>query len=133
MTKLQRAATANQLIKTIAGCGRNFFSYPKQHGISRFEVDPRGRVWFVDGYTGRCIYLHYTYWGRGFSEGGTLRHLINALKRYITLGGPIPASNLGPWAQCICDGDLWGYGADMQQVRDSAVGLGIIIIKEKSE
>lgn len=126
MFKTQRAARANALIKAISGCGRKFFAYPDHHGVSRFEVDGRGRIWFVDGYTGRRIYLHYKYWQRGFSEGGTLRALICALREFIATGEPIPSSHLGPWPQYICDGDLWGYGDNMQIVRACAAELNII-------
>ena len=120
----ERAGKVNKLLEVIASCGRRFFAYPQRYGVSRFEVDRRGRIWFIDGYTGRRIYLHYRNWGRGFSEGGTLRDLVNSLKRYIATGEPAKAS-FGPWPQWLSDGDPWGYGEDMQQVRECAAGLGI--------
>ncbi len=123
--KQKRADKANELIKVIGSCGRKFFSYPNKHGFGRFEIDGRGRIWFVDGYTGKRIYLHYRYWKRGFSEGGTLQALVNCLKRYIATGEPVFTSHFGPWTKWLSDGDPWGYGEDMQQVRDCAVNLGI--------
>ena len=45
----------------------------------------------------------------------------------------MPASYLGPWPQWMCEGDLWGYGDDMQTVRAKALELGIIINQETTE
>lgn len=53
-----------------------------------------------------------------------MRALIEQLRNYIQTGNPQKLS-LGPWPKWICDGDLWGYGEDMQQVRDAATRLGI--------
>ena len=122
-----RANRANELIETIADRGREFFSHPDRHGVSRFEVATNSRIWFVDGYTGKRIYLHYKYWGREFSEGGTLRDLVNALKIYIVTGATIPAGHFGPWPHWILDSDLWGYGLDnMETIRAKAAELGIV-------
>lgn len=33
---------------------------------------------------------------------------------------------LGPWHEWGCDGDLWGYGEDMQLVRDVAIALNLL-------
>lgn len=125
LTKTQRAQRANDLLETIASCGRKFFAYPDQHGISRFEVDAHNRIWFIDGYTGMRLYLH-KFWGRDFSEGGALRGIINLLKRFITNGEHMPSSHFGPWPKWLCNGDVWGYGSDMQIIRDKARELGII-------
>ena len=72
--KQLRAVTANQMLEAIAGCGRRFFS--DSGNTSRFEVDERGRIWFIDCYKGRRIYTHYAGRWRGFSQGGTLRALV---------------------------------------------------------
>lgn len=123
--KQDRANRANELLLRIGSVGRNFFSYPQHYGVGKFIVDYRGRIWFFDGYTGKQIYLHYKYWGRGFSEGGTLRYLINDLMIYIRDGTRLPSSHLGPWPDWICGGDLWGYGDDMASVRERAKYLKI--------
>jgi hypothetical protein len=124
--KRKRAEKANRLIELIGSCGHKFFNYPDKYGNGRFEVDVRGRIWFIDGYTGTHIYLHYRYWNRGFSEGGTLRALVDSLKRYISTGEPVLPSHFGPWPKWISHGDLWGYGEDMRKVRECAVSLSII-------
>lgn len=129
--KRDRAANANEVIAAVAMYGHQFFNHPKRYGTSYIRVDDRGRVWFVDGWTGKSVYLHYAYWQRGFSEGGTLRQLIIALKDYITTGEPISRSRLGPWPDWYCDGDPWGYGDDMQLVRDCAVAVGVLIVQRQ--
>lgn len=122
--KQKRLHNANELIKTIATCGRKFFCHSGR--VSRFETDGRGRIWFVDSYDEARIYTHYTQgrW-RGFSEGGTLRALVIALRDFISTGKQLGFA-FGPWPDWYCDGDLWGYGDDMQTVRNTAGELGII-------
>lgn len=123
MTKSERAEIANQLVSAISACGRRFFAHDDR--TARFEVDPRGRVWFIDAYSQRRIYTHYRYEWRGFTNGGTLRELIERLRDYIRTGER-QRLNLGPWPQCYCDGDLWGYGDDMHTVRSAAARLGLV-------
>lgn len=43
-----RAEHANDLIKTIASHGRKFFLHANSGRLAKFEVDNRGRVWFID-------------------------------------------------------------------------------------
>lgn len=117
----ERANKANQFIQVIASCGRRFFGYEV---TSHFQVDDRGRIWFWDGGSGRKIYTHYRWQWKGFSEGGTLETLIRNLKVYIHRG-TLPKLNLGPWPDWICDGDLWGYGEDMEKVREAAKALEV--------
>jgi hypothetical protein len=125
----ERAEKANELIKAIASCGRKVFLHNRagDEVLSRFEIDPLDRIWFRDGWTGRAIFMHqpgYAKW-RGFTEGGTMRFLIQDLRRFIQFGTLVHASHFGPWPQYICGGDLWGYGEDMAKVREAAKSLGI--------
>lgn len=124
MTKEERLAKANQMIRAIASCGRKFFAY--QDRVSRFDVDGRGRVWFIDKYTQKRIYTHYAGQWRGFSDGGTLHGVAVALREFIIHGKQLRPTTFGPWPEWICGGDLWGYGEDMQSVRDAAKDLGIV-------
>lgn len=121
--KQSRMEDVNKLLVSIATCGRQFFYH--KGNISQFELDSRGRVWFVDGYSCKKIYTHYTRgaW-HGFSEGGTLRGLIIALRDYIKNGKTIGYA-LGPFPVWYSQGDPWGYGADMQTVKQCAERLGI--------
>lgn len=125
--KQLRADTANKLIEVIANCGRRFFRH--EDVIAGFAVDHRSRIWFTDAYSKRRIYTAYRYEWRGFTNGGTMRTLIEQLRDYIRTG-ELQRLGLGPWPQWYCDGDLWGYGEAMQQVRDAAKALGLIVEKQ---
>lgn len=123
-TKQERAAQASRFLKAIAGCGRKFFAHNGR--VSRFEVDGRGHVWFIDAYRPARIYTQckWSKW-RGFSEGGTLRALVLKLCDYIRTGEAQPLG-LGPWPDWICSGDLWGYGEAMADVRAAAMAHGLM-------
>lgn len=124
--KQERAEQVNQVIRTIADCGRRFFYTKSKDNYAYMEVDHRGRIWFVDDYNQKRIYTHYSgrwYW---FSHGGTLQQLIKSFRDYIGKGEQLHPNTFGPWPEWVCEGDLWGYGADMQQVRDKAQSLGLI-------
>jgi len=122
-TKQERADKVNELIKVIGDCGRHFFKY--QDRYAKAEIDHRGRVWWIDDYTQKRIYTHYPYRWRGFSHGGTLQDLVKRFRDYITKGEAVPSSRLGPWPDHYCNGDLWGYGGDMERVREAANSLGL--------
>lgn len=125
-----RILKVNQFIEVIASTGRKFFR--EGDDVSYFGMDDRSRLWFIDKYPemkGRArVFLHnpqsaYDH----ITEGGTLKHLvIKLLKPFILKGETIPAGNFGPWVQDYCQGDLWGYGESMQEVREAALILGII-------
>lgn len=119
----QRLNAANELIRTIASCGRHFFEH--QGDVAYLELDPRGRVWLHDEYTKKRIYTHYAGYWRGLTHGGIMRDLIVYLRDYITTGRRPPELLFGPWPDWLCRGDLWGYGEDIQFVRDKALELGI--------
>jgi len=124
--KAERTRKANDLILTIANYGRKFFQHNGR--ISRFELDARGRIWFIDAYRESRIYTHYAHghW-RGFSEGGTLRDLVIALRKYIASGTQLNPSYLGPYPEWYSSGDPWGYGEDMLKISQAAVDLQIVL------
>lgn len=129
VAKQARCEHANELIKIIAKHGRRFF-YDKEHDrVAHFEVDDRGRVWFVDDYTNERIYTHGTgfmnRWA-GFTHGGTLRDLVEKIRDYITDEKTVDRHWLGP-SYAFSDGDVWGYGAEaVAAVRAEAIVLPII-------
>lgn len=125
MNKEERLKAVNEMLEVIASCGRKFFADKGQ--TSRMEVDTRGRVWFVDSYSGKRIYTHcpFSKW-RGFTNGGTLKSLICHFRDFIVKSKPVPLGCFGPWPEWYCDGDLWGYGDDMEGVRKAAIWLGIV-------
>jgi len=106
-TKQERLDIANQILVHISQYGRQFFLHEGR--VTHFDLDHRGRLWLVDGYTQKRIYLAYKYWKHGFSEGGTLRSLIVNLSEFIRWAEPI-RNHFGPFPKYLCDGDLWGYG-----------------------
>lgn len=124
--RYRRAEKVNELIRTIATCGRRFLSYCDN--IGRMSVDEIGRIWYRDAYTKKQIYMHVQYLGsnRDFTEGGTMWDLLKAFKGYIMNEEKLPPKAFGPWPDFICRGDPWGYGEDMQKIRDKAAELGLI-------
>jgi hypothetical protein len=125
--KAQRATKINELIRCIGGCGRQFFFSKENNRFAVIEVDPRGRVWWIDDGSGRRIYTHYRGDWRGFSHGGTLQALVIAFREYICTGEPINPGYFGPWPDWVCGSDLWGYGVDIQVVREKAKALSVIV------
>ncbi|BCD83634.1 hypothetical protein PSm6_00410 [Pseudomonas solani] len=127
--KQQRAEQVNQVIRIIADHGRRFFFSASHQRYASMEVDERGRVWFVDDYSGKRIYTHRTPWGgrwRGFTHGGTLRGLVEEFREYIRTGKQLHPGYLGPERERITDGNIWGYPLeDMQQVRTLAGALPV--------
>lgn len=120
-----RVATANALIRTIAGCGRCFFAHEGR--IGRIEIDGRGRLWFLDAYAGRRVYTAYRGRWRHFTNGGTLRRVVECLCEFIKTGERLPVGIFGPWPEWVCGGDMWGYGAEnMAAIRSAATELGVL-------
>jgi hypothetical protein len=117
--KQQRLLIANGLLEIIGQHGRRFFYH--KGIISRLESDQRGRIYFIDSYTNKKVYLHTGSRWRGFTGGGTLRSLIEYLRDFIRTGKTLPKYCLGPWPDYLCDGDLWGYGEDMDKIRNYAI------------
>jgi hypothetical protein len=130
VTRRQRTDIANKAVEIIASHGRKFFSLEaegrtvERNRISRFELSDNGRLWFVDKYSQKPIYVAYRrgHW-RGFSEGGTLRSLVCSLADWINGKTEFPLDRLGPWPDWLCGGDLWGYGSEMQIVREKVKAL----------
>ena len=110
--KVGRLDEANELIRHISRHGRRFFYSRQFDRVARFEMGLDGKVWFRDEYTDKRVYLAYKGRWRGFTNGGTLRRLVEDLYRYIRTGQQAPRVHLGPWASWVCDGDLWGYGRE---------------------
>lgn len=123
MSELERLNKANEFIKIIASCGRQFFHH--DGFISSFELSNTRRVFFIDYYTKERIYTHRRYcrW-RGFTSGGTLKGLVECLRDYIKKGEPL---RLAYFSDVWSNGQHhpWGYGDDLKIVHDAAQQLGI--------
>ena len=122
MNKEDRLEIANKFLKIISDHGRRFFFNKKDGFIANFKMKNH-RIYFVDDYTKKEIYLHYRFWGKGFSHGGTLKELVKALKEFIMGRQELPLNHLGPWRESMCGGDLWGYKDSMEAVRQECKKL----------
>lgn len=126
--KMMRLQHANQLIRIISKHGRRFFYNASADRVASLEIDPRGRIWFVDDYTGSRVYTYRVAgrsrdW-RGFSHGGTLRSLVEELCSYVRCGELLSRYRIA--TPCGQDGavDVWGYGrAAASSVREEAFSL----------
>jgi hypothetical protein len=125
--KQQRAEHVNQVIQIIANHGRRFFYSQAVNRYASMEVDARGKVWFIDDYSGKRIFTHETVWGgrwRGFTHGGTLKDMVKAFRDYICTGEPLHPGYLGP--ERFNDSNIWGYDeAGMKAVRKQAGSLPV--------
>ena len=131
MSEQERLSAANEFIKAIASCGRNFLSENSDSRnkvespfISFMEVDKNGKVWFTDRYTKKRIYTHYKYDWKNFSEGGTLRNIIECLREFIKRGRTMRKEYFQPHMGSGFE-NPWGYGEDILIVKEAAVRLGI--------
>ena len=111
-----RQRRCNRLLEAIADHGRQFFRHKEK--VAKLEIDGRYRIWYRNEYTGKRVYTHRPWLGRGFHHGGTLNALVRSMRDYIITGEDRVAGFLGPWPDHVCGGDLWGYGDDMQTIRD---------------
>lgn len=124
-TKQERVDVCNAAIRAIASHGRRFFSQDSSRfermenpRISRFELDARGRIWFIDKFTQARIFVARKYWDRGFSDGGTLHGIVCCLRDYIQ-----DEKNTVPF-DVICIGRHWGYEpSEMAEVRRKVVAI----------
>jgi hypothetical protein len=131
--RLERMAAVNILIRVISRHGRRFFRHEER--VSKIERFSTGRLYFVDCWSQKAIDLHApnARWGGKFAGGGTLRCLVKALKDYIWTGKQLHFLTFGPWENHPDEkGGLWGYGADMENVRQAARDLGILATEEAS-
>lgn len=124
MSREDRLETANEIIRIVASHGRRFFSQDEDSiermrspRISKFVVHPEtGHLWFLDKFAEEWIYVAHAGRWAGFSEGGTLRALVENLRDFINFGARIK-KHFGPWPPWVCGGDVWGYGEAAETMR----------------
>lgn len=127
-----RVDHANELIRLIASCGREFFRNGET--IAHMEIDKRGKVWFVDQYTCRRIYTHYSGRWRGFNHGGTMRRLIERLRDYITKEKKLNPFIIAPRCSNKDDSNIWGYEpSEAQALRAEAWIIPMFEVTEEQE
>lgn len=125
-----RLDTANAIICVMAQYGRHFFSENCDRRelvadpfIAHFRVDKWGELWFIDRYTRKPVLVRLNGRWRNFSDGGTLRSIVQHLAAHIEQATPVNIGYFSPSPEWVCRGDLWGYGADMVKVRDEVAAL----------
>jgi hypothetical protein len=117
--KNDRVEHANELIRLIASCGREFFRNGET--VAHMEIDKRGKVWFVDEFTRCRIYTHYRGDWRGFNNGGTMRNLVVALRNYITKSEKLNPRVIAPKRFYEDGSNIWGYEpSEAEALRQSA-------------
>lgn len=129
-----RAYRANLLLRFISKRGRHFFRHPVEPTVqfpdpvvTTFVIAENGRVWLIDSFTKKRIYVAHAGRWKGFSNGGTMRRLIEAMYKYIMHDIRVQSHHFGPWPEWLGDGDLWGYGSEaMEEIRREARRLGVI-------
>lgn len=122
-----RLDTANAIIRVMAAHGRHFFSENSDRRepvadpfIAHFRTDKWGELWFIDRYTRKPVLVrHHGHW-RYFSDGGTLRSIVQHLAAHIEQAKAVNIGYFSPGPAWICG---WGYGADMVKVRDEVAAL----------
>lgn len=129
LAKQERLEHANQLIKIIGSHGRRFFWNEGKQRFASLAL-MRGRVYYVDDYSGELVYTHHTPFGndwRGFSHGGTLKALVQDMRDYVMHGTRIPR-----WRIVIerlqggLANNIWGYPLEAAlAVRAAAYALPI--------
>jgi hypothetical protein len=118
--KTDRLAHVNDLIKTISDYGRRFFYNKERDRVARMLIGPKGHLYFQDDYTGKAIYVAYQGRWSGFSHGGTLKTLVEALANYVRTGQQLSIGWIGP--ERFDDSNIWGYAEDeMAKCRAAAL------------
>jgi len=111
MSQVERIQHANDVILSISRYGRHFFRCSRTGAVAHFVLDDRNRLRFVDEASRRAVLIVKGGEWRGFTNGGTMRALVEDLAEYIKTGRQI-RNHFGPWPEWVCGGDLWGYGDD---------------------
>lgn len=112
--KQERLTHANKLIQLISSYGRRFFYNKNFDRVAYFKLDEKNRLWFVDDFTDKPIYMQKTGFGnkwRGFTHGGTLRSLVEMISDYIRSGRLVDIGVIAP-QRTFDESNIWGYPSD---------------------
>lgn len=127
-----RLVLANEFIEAIGRCGRRFFFHKTEYGqrFAVIEAGKGGRLWWVDDYSKKRIYMHTHDCARwqGFTHGGTLKSIAKALRDFVTKGERLSADYFTDEAfeKTGVFKHPWGYGADLAKVRTAGLLLGVL-------
>lgn len=107
-----RMESVNEWLLVLASTGRQFLSSGERH--SYFEMS-LGTAVFVDHFSRKRLRPRRGWFGRGFTDGGTMNQLCVKLQKFIMHGQRLKAWEIGP-------AERWGYPA---RDIDTLVGVGL--------
>ena len=120
-----RCASANELIEVVKSCGRHFFARSEGKGYdARLFIDSLGVIRFVDEYSGKefDVLSDRLREIRKSSHGSGVRWFLRCLGEYVKDGIQVEDESIGIH---------WGYGADIDTVRQAAVRVGFAFPAER--
>lgn len=121
MGEQERLDRANELLDVISSCGRKFFKH--KGFVASLELSESKRVFFIDQYTKKRIYTHrYDARWKGFTNGGTMKRFIEALRDFIKKGELLNLHYFTDNKEDWCP-HPWGYGDDLKIVHDTVLRL----------
>ncbi|UDF17582.1 hypothetical protein LG951_05170 [Bacillus pumilus] len=118
--QLKRINDINELIKLIASIDRRTFYCESKDSVACFIFGKRGKLFFVDDYTGEWVYPYELGHGpaNGFSHGGNMWELVNRFREFIITG---QYGHLRDYKE------IWAYSREgCQKIRQKAKEIGFI-------
>lgn len=85
-TRQERMAVANQVLMALAKSERNFFRNKTTGEVSQFTRKGNGAIHFLDNYSKMQVRIVKGKEWPGFTNGGTMRDLVEMLYGYIVDG-----------------------------------------------
>jgi hypothetical protein len=109
-----RYKEANKVLEIVSQHGRRFFWSPVFERRAYFGLDRHGQIWYCDEHSGLKIHPFGDQDWPGFTNGSTLKYLVQKLAHYIKTGECVPLSQF-PYEN---DDRRWAYGeSEMHKVR----------------
>lgn len=119
LTRAERIDAANAVIEAISDHGRRFFHYRDpatgDERVTRIEQTLAGRLVLIDCYTGARVAMVEGRRWKGFTQGGTMRRLVEELVVFIRAGRLVRPGHfaLAPTSLGHEPGsNIWGYDAE---------------------
>ncbi|WP_426579178.1 hypothetical protein P5490_007785 [Bacillus altitudinis] len=118
--QMKRIYDINALINLIASIDHRTFYCESKNSVACFIFGKRGKVFFVDDYTGEWIYPYELGHGpaKGFSHGGNMWQLVNSFREFIITGR---YGDLRDYKE------IWAYSEEgCKKIREKAKEIGFI-------
>lgn len=122
--QLKRIIDINELIQLIASIDHRTFYCESKNSVACFIFGKRGKLFFVDDYTGEWVYPYELGHGpaKGFSHGGNMWQLVNSMREFIITGR---------YGALRDYKEIWAYSRDgCQKIRQKAKEIGFIMADE---